>query len=190
MNIRPEQKKTSVIEEALILKDEGKRLSSIVGKFPDYESEIREIFGTVVFIKENSAKISVSKNILKTLLSKIPAIPSPQQEARFRKEIEQKNNIYPSNIENKEYKKEEEEEEEVYRDLLTESQDNKILSRWKIILPVIVLSIVTGVILLKSDSGKKIELINVNSENSANLSGLNSVSSANDTATSTEEKSE
>ncbi|MBM2818297.1 MAG: hypothetical protein HW401_887, partial [Parcubacteria group bacterium] len=58
MNSSLDQKKISVIEDALKLKDEGKRLSFIIAKFPQYESEIREIFGTVVFIKENKDKVA------------------------------------------------------------------------------------------------------------------------------------
>lgn len=155
MNSSLDQKKASVIEESFHLKDEGMRLSFIIEKFPDYEMEIREIFGTVVFIKENNDKINASKNILKTLLSKIPESSRVQPLQSFspkEKEVFKRDNIYVKN--------EEESGGDEGDNLSSENLDNNsILNKWKIIAPVIVLAIVMGIVLLRSDSRIKNEVL-------------------------------
>lgn len=151
-----DQKKISVIEDALKMKDEGKRLSYIVGKFPDYESEIREVFGTAAFIVENKDKMAIPKNILKTLLSKMSDdFSSPIGLERQKKEFVPKEN---SQIQTKE-------EVDNGDDLgsLSAISENNPVGKWKIIAPVIILAIVMGILLFKSDS--KIENETIIDEN-------------------------
>lgn len=172
-----DQKKVSAIEEALKLKDEGKRLSYIIAKFPDYESEIREVFGIVVFIRENEDKVSAPKNILKTLLSKMTDNSPLEPEARFRKEAERENNIYISL-----------EEDEEVPDEAPDTGNSLSFSKWKIIIPVAILAIVMAFLLLRSDPIKDVEVINENMEASLNSSDLSpaSDSSSSEIASSTE----
>ncbi|MBU6431495.1 hypothetical protein KGQ29_03920 [Patescibacteria group bacterium] len=168
MNGNVDQKKISVIEDALKLKDEGRRLSSIVEKFPDYESEIREVFGTAAFIMENEDRIFAPKNILKTILSKMAdnmshakAIP------RLNKEIaEESKNSFPIM--------------EAFEegDASLESENSLMFRKWKIIIPVIILAIITGIILLRSGSRVKSEIIDKNIETAQKQGGLNSVSNS------------
>ncbi len=178
MNSNLGQNKMSVIEEALKFKDEGKRLSYIIEKFPDYESEIREVFGTVAFIKENDVEISAPKNILKTLLSKMTDNSLVQPETYFKKEIERvSNNVYVPVAES---------DEDTGDDGSSISSENNIMfSKWKIIIPMIILAVVMGIILLRSGSRAKNEIINKNIESSQNLDRLNSVPNANDISSST-----
>ena len=86
MNDNFNQNKMSDIEEALKLKDEGKRLPYIIKKFPNCESEIREVFGTVAFLKENAEKIGAPVNVFKTLLSKMPGNSSVRLETHLKKD--------------------------------------------------------------------------------------------------------
>ena len=51
MNNNYDQKEELVIEKAFRMRDEGRRLSHLVEKFPEYKEEIREIFGVAAFIK-------------------------------------------------------------------------------------------------------------------------------------------
>lgn len=175
MNGNLNQKKESVIEEALKLKDEGKRLSYIIEKFPDYESEIREVFGTAAFVMENTDKVIAPKNILKTLLSKMPDNSPAQFAARPQKEIAQENNVRGLVM-----------EDEEDNDAATETENNLAFGKWKIIIPVIILAIAMGVMLLRSDSRTKNEIINENIETTQNSDGLNSVSNTGDISSSTE----
>lgn len=177
MNGNFNQKKESVIEEALKLKDEGKRLSYIVKEFPDYESEIREVFGTVAFIRENADKIIAPKNILKTLLSKMPDDSPAQATPRPQKEIAQENNIHGSIAEGAEDS-----------DASPKTENNLMFGKWKIIIPIIILAIAMGVMLLRSDSRTKDEIINENIETTQNLDELNSVPNAGDISSSTEKE--
>lgn len=177
MNGNLNQKKESVIEEALKLKDEGKRLSYIIEKFPDYESEIREVFGMVAFVMGNTDKLIASKNILKTLLSKMPDDSPAQAASRFQKEIAQENNVHGLMMED-------EEDNEVF----TETENNLVFGKWKIIIPVIILAIAMGVMLLRSDSRMKDEIINENIETPQNSDELNSVSNTGDISSSTEKE--
>ena len=144
MNRNLEQKKISAVEESLKLKDEGRRLSYIIEKFSDYESEIREVFGTVAFIKENNDKISAPKNILKTLLSKIPENSWTQPPPRQVKEIPKEDDIYIR------VEKDAEDDEDANFPP-EEADNNSIFNKWKIIIPVIILAIAMGIILLRSD---------------------------------------
>lgn len=177
MNGNLNQKKESVIEEALKLKDEGKRLSYIIEKFPDYESEIREVFGTVAFVMENTDKLIAPKNILKTLLSKMPDNSPAQSASRPQKEIAQENNARGLMM-----------EDEEDNDMFPETENNLIFGKWKIIIPVIILAIAMVVMLLRSDSRTKDEIINENIETTQNSDELNSVSNPGDISSSTEKE--
>lgn len=177
MNGNFNQKKESVIEEALKLKDEGKRLSYIVKEFPNYESEVREVFGMVAFIRENADKIIAPKNILKTLLSKMPDDSPSQVASRPQKEIARENNIHGSIAEGGEDS-----------DASPKTENNLMFGKWKIIIPVIILAIAMGVMLLRSDSRTKDEIINENIETTQNLDELNSVPNASDISSSTEKE--
>ena len=179
MNSNLDQKKVSVIEDALKMKDEGKRLSFIIAKFPDYESEIREIFGTVVFIKENKDKVTAPKNILKTLLSKIPESPAAQPATRFKKEIARENNAYTPSVRDDEVSDRD--------DPLMEIESGKIFGKWKIIIPVVILAIVTAVIWLRSDPIKSVEVIDENIETQHNSSESNLISDETKISSSTDE---
>lgn len=170
MNDSFNQKKMSNIEESLKLKDEGKRLPYIVKKFPNCESEIREVFGTVVFLKENAEKIAAPINIFKTLLSKMPGNSPIQLETRLKKEIKRANdNAYVP--ETRYY-------ENAKNDGLpmSESKNDNMLGKWKIIASVIILATVMGFILLRSDSKMKKDSINENIKSSQNSDELSSVS--------------
>jgi len=147
MNSNLEQKKESAVDDAIKLKEAGKRLFYIIGKFPDYESEIREVFGIVAFIKENNAKIFVPKNILKTILSKMTAGSPIQASPLPEKEIAQ--DIHASIAEDEDYGGEP-----------PEIENNLMPGKWKIILPVVILAFIAGITLLRSDSKKKDEIIN------------------------------
>lgn len=167
MNRNLNPKKESAVEEALKLKDEGKRLSYIIAKFPDYESEIREVFGVVAFIRENDNKVSVPKNILKTLLSKMTDNSPFKPEVRFKKEVIRENNFYiPAEEEN--------EKEEVNDEV--DPGSNLSFGKWKIIMPVAVLAIVMAIILLRSGPIKDVEVINENMEASLDSSDLSPAS--------------
>ena len=179
MNRNLEQKKISAIEESLKLKDEGKRLSYIIEKFSDYESEIREIFGIVAFIKENNDKISAPKNVLKTLLSKIPENSWIQSSQWQEKEISNENNVY-SRFEK------DAEGDEGGNFPQEETDNNFIFNKWKIIIPVIILSVVMGIILLRSDSKIESEIINENIEMAQNKIKLNPSMDTADISSSTE----
>ena len=159
MNSNLEQKKESAVDDAIKLKEAGKRLFYIIGKFPDYESEIREVFGIVAFIKENNAKIFVPKNILKTILSKMTAGSPIQATPLPKKEITQ--DIHASIAEDEEYGGES-----------PEIENNLMPGKWKIILPVVILAVITGITLLRSDSKKKDEIINQNIGTSQNSDEL------------------
>ncbi|MDE1988448.1 MAG: hypothetical protein KGJ58_03890 [Patescibacteria group bacterium] len=140
MNGNFDQKKISVIEDALKLKDEGRRLSYIVEKFPDYESEIREVFGTAAFIMENKDKVFVSKNILKTILSKMADDkPRTQVIPRLNKEITRESKDSSPRMELLEE-----------GDIQLESENSLMFKKWRIIMFVIILAIITGIILLRS----------------------------------------
>ena len=169
MNDNLDQKKEFAIVGAIKLKEAGKRMSYIIGKFPDYESEIREIFGIVAFIKENDTKIFAPKNVLKTTLSKMTAGSQIQAASLPRKELmmEKGNNIHIPDT-----------------TLVTamedtgdygappEIQDSLTLGKWKIILPVIILAVAAGILLLRSDSKKTNEIINQNIGTSQNSDEL------------------
>lgn len=181
MNRNLDPKKESALEEALKLKDEGKRLPYIIAKFPDYESEIREIFGIVAFIRENDNKVSAPKNILKTLLSKMTdnsSNPSFQPKTHFKKEIVRENNFYIPT--------EEETEKEEVGDEVPDQGSNLYFGKWKIIMPVAILAIVMAVILLRSGPIKDVEVINENMEASLNSSDLIPTSNFSEIASSTE----
>lgn len=178
MNDSFNQKKMSDIEEALKLKDEGKRLPYIIKKFPNCEFEIREVFGTVAFLKENAEKIAAPINIFKTLLSKMPGNPTVQLETCLKKEIELANDNAPvpetgyyENAKNGDL-------------LMSESENDKMFGKWKIIASVIILAIIMGFILLRSDSKMKIDSINENIKPPQNSDELSSASSANDVSSS------
>ena len=180
MNRNLEQKKISAAEEALKLKDEGRRLSYIIGKFSDYESEIREIFGIVAFIKENNDKISAPKNVLKTLLSKIPENSWTQPPPRQEKEISKEDSDY--------IRVEEDAEDDEGANFPPEETDNDfIFNKWKIIIPVIILAIVMGIILLRSDSKIKSETTSDDVETIQNKIEMNPSMDAANISSSTEE---
>lgn len=181
MNDSFNQKKMSDIEEALKLKDEGKRLPYIVKKFPNRESEIREVFGTVLFLKENAEKIAAPINIFKTLLSKMPGDSPIQLETCLKKEIERANNNayvpetrYYENAKNGGLPMSES----------SESENDKMFGKWKIIASVIILAIIMGFIFLRSDSKMKIDSINENIKPPQNSDELSSVSNTNDVSSS------
>lgn len=179
MNDSFNQKKMSDIEEALKLKDEGKRLPYIIKKFPNCEFEIREVFGTVAFLKENAEKISAPINIFKTLLSKMPGNPTVQLETRLKKEIERVND-------NAHVPKAMDYENAGNSGLsMSESENNKMFGKWKIIASVIILAIIMGFILLRSDSKMKIDSINENIKPPQNSDELSSASSSGDISSST-----
>ena len=179
MNSNLDQKKVSVIEDALKMKEEGRRLSFIIAKFPDYESEIREIFGTVVFIKENKDKVKAPINILKTILSKIPESPPARPGTVFKKESTREINRQPAFAED--------DEDISYGDSLIINEDNKIFDKWKVIIPVIILAVVMGVLLLRSDSKTNNEIINERSETSQTSSETKPALESTEVGTSTEE---
>lgn len=175
MNRNFDPKKESAIEEALKLKDEGKRLSYIIAKFPDYESEIREVFGIVAFIRENDEKVSVPKNILKTLLSKMTDHSPLEPETRFKREAARENNIYISL-----------EEDEEVRDEAPDTGNSLFFGKWKIIIPVAILAIVMAFLLLRSGPIKDVEVINENMETSQNSTELSSASNSSEIDSPTE----
>jgi len=180
MNNNFYQKRISIIEDALKLKDEGKRLSYIIGKFSDYESEIREVFGTVAFIVENKDKIEISKNILKTLLSKMPddfssSIDLEKQKKEF------------SSEENFQIQTKEEADDDDRVGLSVTSEDGVVFGKWKIMATVIILAIITGTILLRSDSKIENEIIDENIDLSEESGEQSFVSSDNEISSSTEE---
>lgn len=178
MNQNLNPKKASAIEDALKLKDEGKRLSYIIEKLPNYESEIREIFGIVAFIRENNDKVPAPKNILKTLLSKVNDNSINKKEVDFRKKIEPEHNVY--------FPPEKEiEDGEVY-DETSDLKNNLPFGKWKIIVSVGILSIVMATILLRSGPVKNVEVINENMEASLNSFDLSSTSESSEIASSTE----
>lgn len=178
MNGNLDQKKEYLVEEALKLKDEGRRLPYIIEKFPDYESEIREIFGTVAFIRENDNKVSAPKNILKTLLSKMTGNSGAQSSPRLRREIDDENSAFVPITKN---------DEEAWNNVSSIIlENNTIFGKWKIIIPVIILAIAMGVMLLRSDSRTKDEIINENIETTQNSEESNSVPNTNDISSSTE----
>jgi len=180
MNSSLEQKKISAVEESLKLKDEGRQLSYIIEKFSDYESEIREIFGIVAFIKENNDKISAPKNILKTLLSKIPENSWTQPPPRQVKEIPKEDDAY--------IRVEKDGEDDEGTDFPPEETDNDfIFNKWKIIIPVIILAIVMGIILLRSDSRIESDTTSENVETTQNKTEFSPSMGMADISSSTEE---
>lgn len=82
-----EKKKESIIEEAFLLRDKGKRISYIADKFPGYELDIREHFGIVAFLKGIADKVTAPKNVLKIIISKIPDNSAVQTLADYKKEV-------------------------------------------------------------------------------------------------------
>lgn len=178
MNQNLNQKKVSVVEEALKLKNEGKRLSHIIAKFPDYESEIREVFGVATFIKENNDKVSAPKNILKTLLSKINGNLADKNDIVSKRKFVPENNIR--------ILPEKEIEDEEINNEIYDLENNLTFGKWKIILPVVILSIVMAIILFRSDPAKNIEVINENMKASLNSSNIESTSNSSQVASSTE----
>lgn len=136
-------RKEKIIERAFKMREEGKRLAYIFGKFPEYESEIREVFGTVAFIKENESNIAAPKNIFKTILSKLPdKLPLIQNYSTIANKKETNRKVYslpeindlPSN------KKE------------SESRNDLPYGKLKIALLIVIISVIWLVFFLKRDS--------------------------------------
>ncbi|MBM2818067.1 MAG: hypothetical protein HW401_657, partial [Parcubacteria group bacterium] len=119
------------------------------------------------------------KNILKTLLSKIPDISPPRKEIISKKEAASAANIQPLFIED--------DEDNIYGDSLMINEGNTIFNKWKIIIPVIILAIVMGIILFRSDSKIESEIINKNAETAQNSIELNPSLNATNISSSTKE---
>lgn len=133
-----DKKNYSVIEEAFLLKDKGKSVSYIVGKFPGYEEDIREHFGIVAFLKKVADKIVTPKNILKIIISRIPNNSIVQKLTDCKQEIPkmQEKPIF------------------IVEEGKTMSPENNILSnKFKIIIFAIAL-IILSIIFLKKDSNQ------------------------------------
>ena len=67
---------------------------------------------------------------------------------------------------------------------MSESENDKMFGKWKIIASVIILAIIMGFILLRSDSKMKIDSINENIKPPQNSDKLSSASSANNISSS------
>lgn len=159
MNNKYDQKEESVIEGAFRLRDEGRRLSHIIEKFPDYRSEVREIFGIVAFIKENEDKVSAPKNILKTLLSKLPDNFKIQSATIITRESIPSNRL-SSPIEEL---NENSNELPIFE---SESISGISISKWKVTIPIIIVLIILGLFLMQKDSTEKNTAQNITSTSS------------------------
>lgn len=155
------RKEESVIEGAFRLRDEGKRPSHIIEKFSDYQAEIREIFGIVSFIKENEDRVSAPKNILKTLLSRLPD-DSKTHAVLFYKDRLAIDNRAP-------FKKEEDFKEDDDKLPIFESDKAFTASKWKVAIPIIIALIILGLFLTRKDSTR----INTAENNSLDSRELN-----------------
>lgn len=139
MNNILEQKKDPIIEEAFLLRDKGKRLSYIVGKFPRYETEIREHFGIVAFVKGVADKVTAPKNILKIIISRIPDNSVIQTLADYKQERTQtQEKPMPASKE---------------KDTISLSENNILSNKLKIVIFAVAL-IILGFIFLRKDSSK------------------------------------
>lgn len=148
MNNNYDQKERLVIEKSFRMRDEGSRLSNVIEKFPEYKAEIREIFGIGAFIKENKDKISAPKNILKTILSKLPDNFRFERMTESRDEPAFGNHIALAN----------ESLSESSAELpIFESESIPIIgnSKWKVAVPIIILFIILGIFLMRKDSTEK-----------------------------------
>lgn len=131
-------KSHSIIEEAFLLKDKGKRISYIIAKFPGYESEIREHFGVVAFLKKVADKIIIPRNILKIIISRIPNNLVTQKLTTYKQEIPkiQEKSVFA-----------------VEEDKVISSENNILSNKFKIIIFAIAL-IILSIIFLKKDSNQ------------------------------------
>lgn len=161
----PDQKKYSVIEEAFLLKDKGKRVSYIVGKFSGYEAEIREHFGIVAFLKEVADKVVIPKNILKIIISRIPNNSVVQKLTDYKQETPkiQEKPIFVD-----------EENKAIY------SENNILSNKFKIIIFAIAL-IILSLIFLKKDSNQNDFIENKNMEMFKKIDILQPAGNINDT---------